>query len=61
MNIIISAAKTGGHVFPAIEVAKEFASKECNIFFIGTGSKIEKNALEAVSYTHLTLPTTSRV
>jgi UDP-N-acetylglucosamine--N-acetylmuramyl-(pentapeptide) pyrophosphoryl-undecaprenol N-acetylglucosamine transferase len=48
MNIIISAAKTGGHVFPAIEVAKEFASKECNIFFIGTGSEIEKNALEGL-------------
>ena len=55
MNIIISAAKTGGHVFPAIEVAKEFASKECNIFFIGTGSKIEKNALEGLSFNYIPL------
>jgi UDP-N-acetylglucosamine--N-acetylmuramyl-(pentapeptide) pyrophosphoryl-undecaprenol N-acetylglucosamine transferase len=55
MNIIISAAKTGGHVFPAIEVAKEFASKECNIFFIGTGSEIEKNALEGLSFNYIPL------
>ena len=55
MNIIISAAKTGGHVFPAIEVAKEFASNECNIFFIGTGSKIEKNALEGLSFNYIPL------
>ena len=55
MNIIISAAKTGGHVFPAIEVAKEFASKKCNIFFIGTGSKIEKNALDGLSFNYIPL------
>ena len=55
MNIIISAAKTGGHVFPAIEVAKEFASKKCNIFFIGTGSKIEINALEGLPFNYIPL------
>ena len=55
MNIIISAAKTGGHIYPAIEVAKEFASKGCNIFFIGSGSKIEESALEGLNFNYIPL------
>lgn len=50
MNIIIAAAKTGGHVYPAIEVGKKLKLKGCKVFFIGNGSKIEKNALKGLDF-----------
>ena len=69
MKILVSAAKTGGHIFPAIAVGNELKHNGHDIVFIGSGAPIEINALkktsfryhfismEAVSYTHLTLPT----
>ena len=50
MNIIIAAAKTGGHVYPAIEVGKKLLSKGNKVFFIGNGSQIEKNALKGLDF-----------
>lgn len=55
MNIIISAAKTGGHVYPAIEVGQELKSRGCKIFFIGTGSQIELNALKDSGFEFIAL------
>ena len=50
MNIIIAAAKTGGHVYPAIEVGKKLLLKGNKVFFIGNGSQIEKNALKGLDF-----------
>lgn len=48
MRIIISGGKTGGHIFPALSVIKELkeAGKNVSVFFIGSGSKIERMLLE---------------
>ena len=44
MKILIVAAKTGGHVFPASSIAKELILNNHEIVFLGIGSQIEKNA-----------------
>ena len=44
MKILVVAAKTGGHVFPASVIGKELIKNNHEIVFIGTGSEIEKNA-----------------
>ncbi len=48
MRIIIAGGKTGGHIFPALSVVKEMRKMVGNlsVFFVGSGSKIEKIALE---------------
>ena len=35
-NIIICAAKTGGHIFPALGFAKEALKNDYKITFLGT-------------------------
>ncbi len=49
MKFLIVAAKTGGHVFPAASVARELIKNNHEIVFLGTGSKIEKDAYKNVS------------
>ena len=46
MNIMISATKTGGHLFPADEVGKYFKSNNHNVIFFGSGSEIELKAID---------------
>ena len=55
MKFLISAAGTGGHVFPALEFGKECIKNDHEVIWIGTKNGIENKV--AVSYTHLTLPT----
>ena len=49
MKFLIVAAKTGGHIFPAVSVAQELIKNNHEIVFLGTGSKIEKDAYKSVS------------
>lgn len=49
MKILIVAAKTGGHVFPASSIAKELILNDHEIVFLGTGSEIEKSAYKDIS------------
>ena len=53
MKILVSAAKTGGHIFPAIAVADEFIKSGHDVVFLGGGEKIE---IEAVSGKRFQLP-----
>ena len=46
MKILVSAAKTGGHIFPAIAVGNELKHNGHDIVFIGSGAPIEINALK---------------
>jgi UDP-N-acetylglucosamine--N-acetylmuramyl-(pentapeptide) pyrophosphoryl-undecaprenol N-acetylglucosamine transferase len=58
MNILIAAAKTGGHVYPAAEICKVFINNGHRAIFIGTNSLIEKNALKDISqvqYEHINM------
>ena len=41
-NIIICAAKTGGHIFPALGFAKEALKNNYKIVFLGTNTDLEK-------------------
>tara|TARA_B100002019_G_scaffold99438_1_gene85648 strand:+ start:39 stop:1073 length:1035 start_codon:yes stop_codon:yes gene_type:complete len=47
---MISATKTGGHVFPAVEVGKYFKSNNHNVFFFGSGSEIELKAIDGKNF-----------
>ena len=41
-NIIICAAKTGGHIFPALSFSKEALKNNNKITFLGTNTDLEK-------------------
>ncbi|MDG1721365.1 MAG: UDP-N-acetylglucosamine--N-acetylmuramyl-(pentapeptide) pyrophosphoryl-undecaprenol N-acetylglucosamine transferase [SAR86 cluster bacterium] len=46
MNILIAAAKTGGHIYPAVSVGSEFIDNSHNVIFLGSNNILEKNALK---------------
>ncbi len=41
-KILIGAGGTGGHIFPAIALAKKFKSDGHNVVIVGTGNALEK-------------------
>ena len=45
MKFLISAAGTGGHVFPALEFGKECIDKNHEVIWIGTKTGIEKRVV----------------
>ena len=45
MKFLISAAGTGGHVFPAIELSKECIAKNNEVIWVGTKTGIENRVL----------------
>jgi len=48
VNIVIAAGGTGGHLYPAIAVAREFLRRDpaAQILFVGTTRGIERHVLE---------------
>lgn len=48
MNIVIAAGGTGGHLYPAIAYAKEFARRDPQgqVWFIGSGKSLEGEILK---------------
>ena len=58
MKALFVAGGTGGHVYPALEIARQFKNSGVQIHWIGKENSLEQElSLKAVSYTHLTLPT----
>ncbi len=57
MNIIVSAGGTGGHIYPAIEIIKEFEKndKNLNILYIGTHNRMEKDIVPKMGYRYESL------
>ena len=57
MNILIAAGGTGGHLYPAVALAKEFQEKdpETVITFVGAGRHLEESILahEGFSVVHI--------
>ena len=45
MRVIISAGGTGGHIYPALAVAKVIKEKDkdAEILYIGTSNRMEKD------------------
>lgn len=57
LNVVIAGGGTGGHLFPGIAVAGEFAvrNSRSRILFIGAGRPIEKAALARAGYPQRTI------
>ena len=45
-SIIICAAKTGGHIFPALSFAREALKKNYRVTFLGTNTDLEKKVFQ---------------
>tara|TARA_R110002050_G_scaffold57423_3_gene128859 strand:+ start:10523 stop:11605 length:1083 start_codon:yes stop_codon:yes gene_type:complete len=49
-RVLIMAGGTGGHVFPALAVADELRSQDCDVFWMGTENGIEARLVPAAGY-----------
>ncbi|NLJ12470.1 MAG: undecaprenyldiphospho-muramoylpentapeptide beta-N-acetylglucosaminyltransferase [Gammaproteobacteria bacterium] len=54
-NILIMAAGTGGHVFPALACAQEFKARGYQVHWLGAGRGIENELVPAAGFTLHTL------
>ena len=48
MTILIVAGGTGGHIFPALTVAKEFSKRDLNIAWLGRDNSLEKEVRDSL-------------
>jgi len=56
MLVIFAAGGTGGHIYPAIAVAKELeknSQRKVKVLFIGTGAAIESRLISAAGFEYL--------
>ncbi len=58
LKIIISGGGTGGHIFPAISIAKALQQKvpECELLFIGAKDRMEMQKIPQAGYEIIGLP-----
>jgi UDP-N-acetylglucosamine--N-acetylmuramyl-(pentapeptide) pyrophosphoryl-undecaprenol N-acetylglucosamine transferase len=49
-RVLIMAGGTGGHVFPALAVADELRTQQCDVFWMGTENGIEAKLVPAAGY-----------
>ena len=42
-KVIITTGGTGGHIYPALAVAKEFIARGNEVLFVGSSSRMEKD------------------
>lgn len=57
-NILIMAAGTGGHVFPALACAEEFTARGYQVHWLGAGRGMENELVPAAGYALHTLNVT---
>ena len=56
MKVMVMAGGTGGHVFPALAVAKELRGRNCQIDWLGTDRGIEARVVPAADIPLHVLP-----
>ena len=54
-NILMMAAGTGGHVFPALAVAEELTKRGAKVHWLGTPQGMENDLVRPVGYTFHTI------
>jgi UDP-N-acetylglucosamine--N-acetylmuramyl-(pentapeptide) pyrophosphoryl-undecaprenol N-acetylglucosamine transferase len=57
LNVVVAGGGTGGHLFPGIAVAGEFARRHprTRVLFVGAGRRFEKDALARAGYPQETI------
>ncbi|MFQ3339814.1 MAG: UDP-N-acetylglucosamine--N-acetylmuramyl-(pentapeptide) pyrophosphoryl-undecaprenol N-acetylglucosamine transferase [Gammaproteobacteria bacterium] len=55
MKILVTAAKTGGHIFPAIAVGSDLIKNGHEVIFLGSGAEIERNALKDTNLSYFSI------
>ena len=57
LKVVVAGGGTGGHLFPGIAVAGEFAvrNSQSRILFVGAGRPFEKDALSRAGYPQRTI------
>ncbi|WP_319405012.1 undecaprenyldiphospho-muramoylpentapeptide beta-N-acetylglucosaminyltransferase [uncultured Desulfosarcina sp.] len=57
LKVVVAGGGTGGHLFPGIAVASEFAMRnpQSRILFVGAGRPFERDALARAGFPHRTI------
>ena len=55
-HVLVMAGGTGGHVFPALAVARELRARGCRVSWLGTGQGLEATLVPAAGFELHTLP-----
>ncbi len=55
MKILVTAAKTGGHIFPAIAVGLDLIKKGHEVVFLGSGAEIERSAVKDTGFAYFSI------
>ena len=56
MKVIISGGGTGGHLYPALAIGREYAKKGAEVIYIGSAYGIEKNIMPKEEFPYHLLP-----
>lgn len=55
-RIVISCGGTGGHIYPALAVGRSLVSHGCEIRFVGSNNRMEKDKIPAEGFDFFGLP-----
>ncbi len=56
MKVIISGGGTGGHLYPALAIGREFAKQGADVLYIGSEFGIEKTIMPGQKFAYKLLP-----